>query len=102
MTKHILTIGLNDKDTKKQELPTTTIHEIIKTILQEYTDGYTIYNTDGGYKHDDGTFINESSIRVELLFTPEMVVLLVANKIKQQLNQESIALETIETNSKLI
>ena len=29
---------------------------------------YTIYETTGGYKHDDGTFISEKSIRVELMF----------------------------------
>ena len=65
-TKHILTIGLNDQHTKTQKYDTITAYKMIENILTEYTTGYTIYETYGGYKHDDGTFISEKSIRVEL------------------------------------
>lgn len=44
------------------------------------------------------------SLRVELLFVDELTCRIIANKIKSKdiLNQESIALEIIETNSQLI
>lgn len=104
MKKYILTIGLNDKDTKLQKYDTITAYKIVEQILSEYTEGYTIYETTGGYKHDDGTFITEKSLRVELLFISEVVVRLIANKIKSPtaLNQETIVLEKQEYNSELI
>lgn len=75
---------------------------MIENILTQYTEGYTIYETYGGYKHDDGTFISEKSIRVELMFISQKIVLNIANKIKETLNQESIVYETITSNSQLI
>ena len=100
--KHILTIGLNDQHTKTQKYDTITAYKMIENILTEYTTGYTIYETYGGYKHDDGTFISEKSIRVELMFISETLVFIIANKIKETLNQETIAYETITSNSQLI
>lgn len=103
-TKYILTIGLNDKDTKAPRHDIITAYKLVENILQQYTDGYTIYETHGGYRHDDGTFVNEKSLRVELLFVDELTCRIIANKIKSPdiLNQESIAFEIIESNSALI
>lgn len=101
-TKHILTIGLNDKDTYTQKFDTISAYKLIENILKPRTNGYTMYETHGGYQHENGTFISETSIRVELMFISEIQVLIIADLIKQQLNQESIAYETITSNSKLI
>lgn len=101
-TKHILTIGLNDKDTYTQKYDTITAYKMIEQILAPRTNGYTMYETNGGYQHTDGTFISEKSIRVELMFIAKTQVLIIADLIKQQLNQESIAYETITSNSQLI
>ena len=101
MTKFNLTIGLNDKDTKTQLYDDITAYKIVENILKQYLDGYTILKAFGGYKHDDGTFTQENSLRVELLFTTALQVKIICDEIKQQLNQESIAVETIETNSQL-
>lgn len=100
--RHILTIGLNDQHTKTQKYDTITAYKLIEDILTQYTEGYTLYETHGGYKHDDGTFISEKSIRVELMFISETLVFIIANKIKETLNQETIAYETITSNSQLI
>jgi hypothetical protein len=102
MTKHILTIGLNDKDTYTQKFDTITAYKMIEQILSPRTNGYTMYETNGGYMHDNGTFISEKSIRIELMFISQTQVFIIADLIKQQLNQETIAYETITSNSKLI
>ena len=101
-TKHILTIGLNDKDTYTQKFDTITAYKMIEQILAPRTNGYTMYETHGGYQHENGTFISETSIRVELMFISQTQVFIIANEIKTALNQESIAYETITSNSQLI
>ncbi len=103
-TKYILTIGLNDKDTKIQKYDTITAYKLIENVLQQYTEGYTIVQATGGYKHDNGEWVSEPSLRVELLFVNELTCRIIANKIKSPdlLNQESIAFEIIESNSALI
>lgn len=101
-TKHILTIGLNDQHTYTQKYDTITAYKMIEQILAPRTNGYTMYETHGGYLHENGTFISETSIRVELMFISQTQVFIIANEIKTALNQESIAYETITSNSQLI
>ena len=101
MIKYTLTIGLNDKDTKTQILDNTTAFGVIENILRQYLDGYTILYAKGGYKHEDNTFINENSIRVEILFANDTVIHVIVNALKTKLNQETIAVEKTETNSEL-
>jgi hypothetical protein len=104
MEKFILTIGLNDKDTKQPKYDIITAYKLVENVLKQYVDGYTIYQTQGGYKHIDNTFITETSLRVELMFTTTNVVKTICNKIKSKdlLNQETIALEIVTSNSQLI
>ena len=104
MKKYILTIGLNDKDTKVQKFDTITAYKLIEQTLKQYTDGYTIYETHGGYKHDNGIdFVSEHSIRVELSIVTDIMVRTICNTIKAptMLNQESILVEIYETQSAL-
>jgi hypothetical protein len=102
MTKHILTLGLNDQFTYKQHTPTKKAIKQTHKILEEYLDGYTTYITKGGYKHANKKFVRETSIRIELLFTTDIQVQIIANRLKKHFNQESIAHEKITTNSELI
>ena len=101
-TKYILTIGLNDKDTYTQKYDTITAYKLVEDTLKTYTNGYTIYETKGGYKHDNGTFVQETSLRVELSFISETQVRVIALALKKLLNQEAIVLETQKLNSELI
>lgn len=103
LTKHLLTVGLNDKDTKKQEIATKVAMNIIEECLQVHTDGYTISQTLGGYRHQDGShFVREKSIKIELLFIDYSVVETIAKELLVLLNQETIAYERVECNSTLI
>ncbi len=104
ITKHILTIGLSDKDTKHQIYTTKQATQKVEQILQSYADGWTIYQTNGGYKHMDGVFIKEKSLRVELEFIDKKRVLQIIDKIKSKecLNQESVIYAIQKLNSNLI
>ena len=102
MKKFILTIGLNDKDTYTQKYDTITAYKMIEDTLKIYTNGYTIYETKGGYRHDNGTYISETSIRVELMFISKTQVLVIANQLKTTLNQETIGYEEITSHQQYI
>ena len=102
MKKFILTIGLNDKDTYTQKYDTITAYKLIEDTLKTYTNGYTIYETKGGYLHTNGTYISETSIRVELMFIAKTQVLVIAKQLKTTLNQESIGYEEITSNQQYI
>lgn len=98
ITKHILFIGLNDKDSKTQKIDT----ENAKNIIFEEVGDCTISDAVGSYTHEDGTRVREKALRVEILFQKDKQVEKHCKNLKEKLNQESIALEKQYINSVLI
>lgn len=100
--RHTLNIGLNDKDTKQQKYDIITSYKIIEDILQQYTDGYTIYETHGGFRHADKHFVQEKSLTVILYDTSDMMIKILVEEIKQILNQESVAVTLEQVNTRFM
>ena len=99
MDKYVMLIGMADKDMKKQTIPTEQFKDTINRICGDCSifEGITGY-----YSHEDGTKVKEDTLRVELLFKDDAEVRLMAKQLKSELNQESIVLEKLVTNSMLV
>ena len=67
-----------------------------------YTDGATIFEANGIYRHEDGTFTIEKTLRIELLFVDKKTVLNIVDDLKKAFNQESIAVQNELVNSELM
>lgn len=92
-TKFNLYIGLNDKDSKVQEISTIDAYKIIGTI----TEGK------GLYTHQDGTQVLETSLIVQIIdFSGTLDIVPVINSIKAALNQESVAVIREQVDSRLL
>lgn len=102
MKKFTLYVGLNDKDKKVQLISTVEAYKITNNILLHYTDGATIFEASGIYKHEDGTFTIEKTLRIELLFITEETVDEIVKDLKQAFNQESIVVQKELVNSYLM
>lgn len=97
-------IGLNDKDEKVQIIDTLQASKTVERIfLKHGVEGATITGGRGIYRHVD-TFevVSEYTIIVQVfVFGEEPPVRAICNDLKEQLNQESIAVERRETDSQL-
>lgn len=102
MNKFTLYLGLNDKDKKVQLINTIEAYKICNNILMHYTDGATIFEANGIYKHDNGEFTIEKTLRIELLFIDKKTVVDIVEDLKKAFNQESIAVQNELVNSELI
>ena len=100
--KFTLYIGLNDKDTKHQEISTIEAYKLVAREACKYTDGATIFEATGYYKHDDGSLVIEQSLRCEIFSECKARVLDLVNSLKALLNQESIAMQTETVTSEFI
>lgn len=97
MIKYNIYIGLNDKDSKKQEINTERAREeVIKILNNNNINGLTMYKVDGVFKHENGEVVHEKSLKVELLEVREDEIIKSINELKEALNQESILLEKEE------
>lgn len=95
MEKFILYVGLNDKDSKKQEIETNKAIDIICRILakQGITD-LTLQQATGIYTHNNGEKTTETSLIITMLFIEKIQVVNAISDIKTILNQEAVVLET--------
>ena len=87
LEKFTLYVGLNDKDTKKQEVTTEHAMQVVSNVVGDNT----IQVVHGHYTHDNGEQVNETTLKVELLFKQENDIRLYCQDLKKLLNQESIA-----------
>ena len=93
MNKYTLYLGLNDKDKKQQLISTIEAYKICNNILLHYTDGATIFEASGIYKHYNGTVTIEKTLRIELLSIDQPTVDKIVKDLKRAFNQESIYIQ---------
>ena len=103
MKKIKITVGLNDKDTKKQKhFKKWYYKRIFKNLEYLAIDGATLTESLGYYKHENGQTVKEKSINIELLFIDEVTAKNLAKLLKREFNQESVVFAVEELNSELI
>ena len=99
MEKITLYVGLNDKDTKTQKIDTTEAVKVVTNLITSITDGGTIYNATGIYKHDNGQIVIENTLRIELIDCKNDALSKLIATLKSVLNQESIIKQVETINS---
>lgn len=90
MNKITLYCGLNDKDTKRQEITTLDAYKIAVNIVLKYCGGATILEADGIYTHEDGTIVIEKTLKIELIDIDDISINGIVSELKTVFNQESI------------
>lgn len=98
MKKHVLYVGLKDKEVKKQLITTRKAINLLAKMCGDCT----LTDSLGVYTHESGKQVKEHTIKVELLFKKDKEVKELAKQIKEKLNQETIGYEVVNTNSVLI
>lgn len=102
IAKFTLYVGLNDKDSKRQEIATEEAIKTASELVANQLGGGTIYSARGIYQHEDGTIITENTLRIEILFADAPDVLKLVADLKQKFNQESVAVQFETIYSELI
>lgn len=92
-----LTIGLNDKDSRKQELTFNDAkHLLAKVCIFDFKiEGLTIQAGDGVYKYIDNQLIFEESIVLILKAVDETIINPLVEALKTAFNQEAIMVEEV-------
>ena len=100
--KFTLYLGLNDKDTKRQEISTLEAYKVVSNILAKDFGGGTIFEAQGIYKHEDGSVVIEKTLRIEILFAELPQIKILVELLKKMFNQESIAVQEENIESSLM
>lgn len=95
-------IGLNDKDVKKQIIPTDEAVEKVNGFLNGIKQDCTLYTGNGLYTHENGERVNEETLILEFMFTGYERIVQIASALKEMLNQEAIALQVLEIDGAML
>lgn len=103
MLKHILFIGLNDKDTKQQEIDTVNAYKIaMRLVVASGYEGATITEATGFYTHENGATVIEKSIQIEIIGADKKRTAELVQSLKTAFNQESILFQETEATARFI
>lgn len=87
---YTLYIGLNDKNTYKQEISTDTAIAIVDDICTRYVDGFTMFEAKGCWTDDKGTIMKENTLVYMFYDTTEESLTSVMDEVLVALNQSEI------------
>lgn len=101
MKKYVLTVGLFDRETEKQEIATNAAKDKISDILINGNEvfAFTMIECSGVYKMQlTNHIVYEPSIRIEIASDESLNYIKIVSELKRELNQESIMIEISESN----
>ena len=83
-------IGLRDRDVREQLFDTDKYKSILKNVCRNYQAPFTLQVIEGGYFHDDGTFVNENTLLLTLIGVSRKIVYEIAKDVCAFFRQESV------------
>jgi len=90
--EHIITIGMFDQETKKQEITKADYLRIIEDEICNRGFCATLFTEGvfGIYRHEDGTVVKEPSIRIEIAGVERREIIPMIRAFRERFNQESV------------
>ncbi len=95
-------VGLNDSDTYQQKFETEKYVSILKRVCQGYHVAFSMSLINGGYFHDDGTYVEENTLMLTLLDVDEQTIEEIAKDLCAFFHQESVMVSTSEAEVRFV
>ena len=70
MKQYAIYIGLRDAESREQRFDTEKYRSVLKHVCRSYHTAFSVHAVEGGYFHDDGTYVDETTL---VLTVPETV-----------------------------
>ncbi len=83
-------VGLRDRDTREQHFDTEKYKSILKDVCRHYHTPFSVQVIEGGYYHDDGSWVDENTLLITLIGTPRKIVYEIARDVCTFFRQESV------------
>lgn len=90
---YTLYIGLNDKDTYAQIIPTDKAKQIIDGICAKYVSGFAVQDAVGNWTDENGILTHENTILCQLDNMEEEAVYRLCDELRHALNQGTILIQ---------
>ena len=99
MKQHVIYVGLNDSETHDQRFDTEKYRSILKTVCRSYKAAFSMHTVDGSYFHDDGTYVNETTLVLTMFGADDGTVQEIAKDLCAFFHQESVMVTSAPTEA---
>ena len=93
-SKTTIYIGLNDSETGVQKFGTDRYLSTLKNVCLSYGVAFSVHQIDGGYIHEDGRCVQETTLELMLVDVDEHTVMEIAKDLCVFFHQESVMVTT--------
>ena len=83
-------VGLNDSEKHEQLFEKDRYVHVLKNVCRSYHTAFSFDVINGGYFHDDGTYVEETSLELTLLEVSDELVREIAKDLCVFFHQESV------------
>ena len=83
-------VGLRDRESHEQMFDTEKYKSILKNVCKNYQAPFSLQVIEGGYFHDDGSWVDENTLLITLIDTPQKKVYEIARDVCTFFHQESV------------
>lgn len=90
---YTLHIGLNDKDSYEQIIPTDEAKKLVDEICTKYVSGFTVQDAIGAWSDENGILTHENTIICHLDTSEEKTVYLICDELRHALNQNTVLIQ---------
>lgn len=90
MRQTTIYVGLNDADTHEQKYDTKKYLSILKGVCYAYRVAFSVHMVNGGYFHEDGSYVEENTLSLTLLDVPDATIEEIAKDLCAFFHQESV------------
>ena len=94
-----LFLGLNDKDSKKQEFATLDAYKIASKLATKKFDGCTITQSQGYYRDSNNNLILENTLQIQIATNNKKAIFEYCKLLKTIFNQECILIYETQYNT---
>ena len=90
MIQSTIYIGLNDSETGVQKFDTEKYISILKKVCHNFRVAFSVHRIEGGYFHENGTYVEETTLALLLMDTHDETVVASAKDLCGFFHQESV------------
>ncbi|MCR5042101.1 MAG: hypothetical protein K6C36_08415 [Clostridia bacterium] len=98
MKQTMIYVGLNDSVTHVQKFDTQKYMSVLKNVCRSYHAAFSVHTINGGYFHEDGSYVEETTLCLTLMDLPENTVREIAQDLCAFFHQESVMVSESEAD----
>ena len=100
-TEFVIYIGCNDSQVQGEIVSREELQELVVSFFERYHIDFSLMRADGGYLHENGEFVMEDSLCINIIGDYDLEITELARSLSMYMNQENVLVVRKAVKSKI-